>query len=87
MTKEEIKDLTIFIGKDVAFISKHNKNGKISSVRKQLTDNEINSFGAWYIQNTMDKLGASEFLVNINGEPKFKVSVYKEEEKNKEDNE
>ena len=49
MTQKEIKDLTIFLGEDDAFISRYLKNGKISRLRREINETELFNMAIWFV--------------------------------------
>ena len=51
MTQKEIDGLTIFLGRDDAFIGRQMKNGKLSKLRRNLTEQEVIHFVTWFVKS------------------------------------
>lgn len=81
MTQKEIQELTIFLGRDNAFIGKKLKNGKPSNVRRELNEQECMSFVTWFIKTYCRKYGLDEFTLNVNDVPAYKLGLVKEKDK------
>lgn len=75
MTQKEIKDLTIFLGEDDAFISKYLKNGKISRLRREINETELFNMAIWFVKSRCKKYNANDFTLNVNGVPKYKFEM------------
>lgn len=73
MTQQEIQELTIFVGYREAFIGKKLKNGKLSKIKRKLTEHECMNFVTWFIRNYCDKYTVNEFVMNVDGVPKYKL--------------
>lgn len=80
MTQKEMDGLTIFLGNNEAFIGKQLKNGKPSKLRRTLSEQETMSFVTWFIKNYCKKYGLSEFTLNVNDVPTYKMGIISEEQ-------
>ena len=78
MTQKEMQDLTIFLGEDDAFISKYLKNGKISELRREISEAELFNMAIWFVKSRCKKYNANDFTLNVNGIPKYKFEILKD---------
>lgn len=75
MTQKEINDLNIFMCNGEVFISKFLKNKTISKVRKTITEQEIHTFVMWFVNNKCKELNTNEFIIEVDGNPKYQFKV------------
>lgn len=75
MTQKEINDLNIFMSNGEVFISKFLKNKTVSKVRKTITEQETQTFVMWFVNNKCKELNTNEFIIEVDGKPKYQFKV------------
>lgn len=80
MTQKEIDGLTIFLGRDDAFIGRQMKNGKLSKIRRNLTEQEVIHFVTWFVKSYCEKYDVDDFTLNVDGKPMYRLGLVKDEE-------
>lgn len=75
MTQKEINDLNIFMSNGEVFISKFLKDKTVSKVRKTITEQEIQTFVMWFVNNKCKELNTNEFIIEVDGKPKYQFKV------------
>lgn len=75
MTEKELKDTEIVTGMFSAYIAKKNKNPIVmSSVRREITENEILGLICWYSQQKFTKDKCTEYTItNSKGEVELTI--------------
>ena len=72
---KEINDLNIFMSNGEVFISKFLKDKTISKVRKTITEQETQTFVMWFVNNKCKELNTNEFIIEVDGKPKYQFKV------------
>ena len=57
------------------FISKFLKDKTISKVRKTITEQETQTFVMWFVNNKCKELNTNEFIIEVDGKPKYQFKV------------
>lgn len=74
MTEKEVKDLTIFLSNNGAYISKACLYNEPAEFKRMLSDEECMAFVTWFFVEMFKKNPGKEITLSMCGLPTFKVT-------------